>query len=116
MSAQALDESKNNYIMCIVCTADQLRHFHRGHQYRRLSGDGGGKPAEASGRDHEVYADGDHLQRVPSLVSGVDMEDLKQRFGISIYGLEDWYFDDELCKRTLEGAFSGDRFAGRPWA
>ena len=47
MSTQALDESKNNYIMCIVYTGGPLRDFHRRHQYRRLSGDGGGFRAEA---------------------------------------------------------------------
>ncbi len=34
-------------------------------------------------------------------MSGVDTGDLRYRMGISVYPLESWYFDDELCKKTL---------------
>ena len=111
MSAQALDESKNNYIMCIVCTADKY----------------GISIADISTGDYlvtEVENQRKLLDEITKftpteiicnqsfLVSGVDIEDLKQRFGTSIYGLEDWYFDDDLCKRTLKEQFETDSLEG----
>ena len=111
MNAQALDESKNNYIMCIVCTADKY----------------GISIADISTGDYlvtEVENQRKLLDEITKftpteiicnqsfLVSGVDTEDLKQRFGTSIYGLEDWYFDDDLCKRTLKEQFQTDSLEG----
>ena len=34
-------------------------------------------------------------------MSGMDMEDLKERLGITIYALDAWYFDDAICKKKL---------------
>lgn len=38
-------------------------------------------------------------------MSGMDIEDLKERLGICIFPLDTWYFDDELCRRTLKEHF-----------
>ena len=35
------------------------------------------------------------------VMSGIDTEELKERLGITLYSLENWYFDDELCRRGL---------------
>lgn len=111
MSAQALDETKNNYIMCIVCTADKY----------------GVSIADISTGDYlvtEVETQRKLLDEITKftpteiicnqsfLMSGVDPEELKQRFGTIIYDLEDWYFDDELCKRTLKGQFHTESLEG----
>ena len=34
-------------------------------------------------------------------MSGVELDDLKERLNLVMYPLESWYFDDELCKSTL---------------
>ena len=34
-------------------------------------------------------------------MSGVDMDGMKDRLGITIYSLESWYFDDEVCRKKL---------------
>ena len=39
------------------------------------------------------------------LVSGVNLEDLKNRLGIAIYALDAWYFDDQSCIKTLKEHF-----------
>ncbi len=44
------------------------------------------------------------------LVSGMDLEDLKNRLGISLSSLESWYFDDEMCKKTLMEHFQWEPF------
>ena len=39
------------------------------------------------------------------LLSGVDVEDLKGRLGICVFALDPWYFDDQLCQKTLKEHF-----------
>ncbi len=95
-----VDESRNNYLMCIVYLSDRY----------------GVSTADITTGDYlvtEVDSERKLLDEInkfsPSEIicneafsmSGIDMNDLKFRQGISIYPLESWYFDDELCKRTL---------------
>ena len=96
----ALDEGKNNYIMCIVYMADRF----------------GVSIADISTGDYLVtevdserklfdeitkFAPSEIICNESFLVSGMDLEDLKNRLGISLSSLESWYFDDEMCKKTL---------------
>ncbi len=34
-------------------------------------------------------------------MSGMDLDDLKDRLGITIYSLDAWYFDDAVCRQKL---------------
>ena len=96
----ALDEEKNNYILCIVYMADRF----------------GVSIADISTGDYLVtevdserklfdeitkFAPSEIICNESFLVSGMDLEDLKNRLGISLSSLESWYFDDEMCKKTL---------------
>ncbi|MDO5422825.1 MAG: DNA mismatch repair protein MutS [Eubacteriales bacterium] len=96
----ALDETRNNYIMCIVCLADRY----------------GVSIADISTGDYLVteldsdrklfdeitkFSPSEIICNESFYVSGMDLEDLKSRLGISVYSLEPWYFDDDLCKKTL---------------
>ena len=47
-------------------------------------------------------------------MSGMDLDDLKDRLGIAIYSLDSWYFDDEGCQPGPAGAFPGEQY-GCPW-
>ena len=38
-------------------------------------------------------------------MSGIDLEDLRHRLGITIYALDAWYFGDELAVTTLQEHF-----------
>ena len=38
-------------------------------------------------------------------MSGMDLDDLKNRLHMAIYSLEAWYFDDALCRETLQEHF-----------
>ena len=38
-------------------------------------------------------------------MSGLDLEDLKNRLGITIYSLDAWYFDDGMCTKVLKDHF-----------
>ena len=45
-------------------------------------------------------------------VSGIDVEDFRTRLGISVYSLDSWYFDDELCKKALMDHFHMSTLSG----
>ena len=38
-------------------------------------------------------------------MSGMDLALLKEKFGITLYSLDSWYFDDAICTQTLKEHF-----------
>ena len=105
------DESKNNYLMCIVYLSDRY----------------GISTADITTGDYfvtEVDSERKLLDEInkftPSEIvcneafsmSGVDLDDLKFRLNIALYPLESWYFDDEVCKNTLLEHFQVSSLAG----
>ena len=100
LDSGALDESKNNYIMCIVYTENRY----------------GVSTADVSTGDYYVtevdserklldeiskYSPAEIICNESFNVCGIDLDDLKNRLGIVIYNLESWYFGDELAETTL---------------
>ena len=45
-------------------------------------------------------------------MSGVDLEDMRHRLGITIYSLDAWYFSDETAETTLKRTFSCQQSGG----
>lgn len=100
LNMQELDEGKNNYLMAIVCVGD---HF-------------GVSTADITTGDCYVteideerklwdeinkFHPAEIICNDAFLVSGVDVDDLRNRLHISVFALESWYFGDDLCKQTL---------------
>ena len=100
LNMQELDEGKNNYLMSIVCVGD---HF-------------GISTADITTGDCYVteideerklwdeinkFLPAEIICNDAFLVSGVDVDDLRNRLHISVFALESWYFGDDLCKQTL---------------
>ena len=111
LSAMALDESKNNYLMGIVHTTNAY----------------GIATVDITTGDFyvtEVDSDRKLLDEINKfnpteiicnssfMISGVDINDLKNRLQISVSDLEPWYFDDELCINSLKEHFSVSSLAG----
>ena len=111
LDTQALDETKNNYIMCIVYIADRY----------------GVSVADISTGDYFVTEIPDSAKLLDEIyrfspseiicneafyMSGVDMDGMKDRLGITIYSLESWYFADEVCRKKLLEHFEVSSFAG----
>ena len=111
LDTQALDETKNNYIMGIVSIADTY----------------GISVADISTGDYFVTEIPDSAKLLDEIyrfspseiicneafyMSGVDMDGMKDRLGITIYSLESWYFDDEVCRKKLLEHFEVSSFAG----
>ncbi len=104
MDIQALDETKNNYIMCIVYMADKY----------------GVSLADVSTGDYYVtevdserklideinkFSPSEIICNESFYMSGVDLDDMRHRLGITVYSLEAWYFSDETAETTLKNHF-----------
>ena len=109
LDAQAIDETKNNYIMCIVYIADRY----------------GVSIADVSTGDYFVteLPDSNKLKDeiyrfMPSEIicneafymSGMDFEDMRGRLGIAVYSLDAYYFDDTVCRQKLLEHFKAASF------
>ena len=104
MDIQALDESKNNYIMCIVYLADKygisLADVSTGDYYV-TEVDSERKLIDEINK----FAPSEIVCNESFYMSGVDLEDMRHRLGITIYSLDAWYFSDETAQMTLKDHF-----------
>ncbi len=111
LDTQALDESKNNYIMCIVYIADRygvsVADITTGDYFVTEIEDG------ARLMD-EIYrfSPSEIICNEAFYMSGMDLDGMKDRLGITIYSLDAWYFDDEICRQKLLEHFKVSSFAG----
>ncbi len=111
LDTQALDETKNNYIMSIVYIADRyglsLADVTTG-DYMVTELDSCQKLRD------EIYkfSPSEIICNEAFYMSGMDMDELKDRLGITIYSLDAWYFDDEICKKTLKEHFKVSSLEG----
>ena len=104
LDTQGLDETKNNYIMCIVYMADRyglsVADVTTG-EYLVIELDSQTKLMD------ELYKfmPSEIVCNEAFYMSGLDLDDLKNRLHMAIYSLEAWYFDDALCRETLQEHF-----------
>lgn len=104
LDTHALDESKNNYIMCIVYMADRY----------------GVSIADVTTGDYYVteldterklldeihkFTPSEIICNEAFYMTSLDFEELKHRLNIAIYSLDSWYFSDETAKNTLTSHF-----------
>lgn len=108
---QALDESKNNYIMCIVYLADKygisLADISTG-DYFVTEVDTERKLIDEINK----FAPSEVICNESFYMSGVDLSDMKNRLGIAVYSLEAWYFSDETAENTLKDHFKVQSLEG----
>ena len=111
LDTQALDESKNNYIMCIVYLEDKhgvsIADVTTGDYYVTEL-DQERKLTDEIAR----FAPSEIICNEAFYMSGMDLEDLKNRLGIAVYSLESWYFSDETAVGTLLSHFKISSLAG----
>ncbi len=100
LNAQALDESRNNYIMSIVYVSDRF-----GVSFADVTtGDYFVTEAESVRKlmdEMYKFSPKEVICNEALAMSGVDADELKGRLGICLYSLENWYFDDDLCQKEL---------------
>lgn len=111
IDVQALDESKNSYLMCITYMQAKI----------------GISLADVTTGDF-FLTEVDDLKKLTDeimkyqpkeiicndafLVSGMDTEDLKGRLGITVYALEPHFFDDDAAKKCLMKHFHVNTLTG----
>lgn len=100
LDTQALDETKNNYIMCIVYLEDRygvsIADVTTGDYYVTEV-----DQEEKLKDEIHKFAPSEIICNEAFYMTGMDFEDLRQRLGIAVYALDSWYFDDETAKKTL---------------
>ena len=111
INEQALEEGKNNYLMCIVALGDRF----------------GVATADVTTGDFfvtEVESERKLLDEINKFMptevicnealfmSGLDTSDLKDRMGIMMNPLDNWYFDDSMCIGTLKEHFRVNSLEG----
>ncbi|MDE5937565.1 MAG: DNA mismatch repair protein MutS, partial [Lachnospiraceae bacterium] len=111
LNIQALDDSKNNYLLCVtyfpgkiglsvadVTTGDY--YLTEVEDIRKLQD------------EINKYAPSEVICNEQFFVSGYDIEDLKSRLNVSVYSLSPHYFDEEGCKKTLMRHFRVNTLKG----
>lgn len=104
LNTAAMEEGKNNYLMSIAY----------------IGGKFGISIADVTTGDYyvtEVNSERNVIDEInkfmPSeiicnhsfLMSGLDISDIKNRLQISVFELEEWYFDEEICSEVLKYHF-----------
>ena len=111
LNLQTLEENRNNYLMCIAY----------------FSGKAGISAADVTTGDYYLtevednrklldeiirYSPSEIICNDAFLLSGLDLEDLKTRLGITLSSLEPHYFDDAICRANLLQHFHVNSLSG----
>ncbi len=110
-NTSALDETKNNYLMCIVYVGDCY-----GIAVCDIT-TGDFQVTEVHSRRNlmdEIYKimPSEIICNEALKVSGIEFEDMRERLHISVFSLDDWYFDDVATSKVLREHFKVHNLAG----
>lgn len=100
LNTQALDETKNNYLMGIIWNDDicgiSTVDITTGDYYM-TEVDSVRKLLD------EIYkfAPSEIICNPALSISGISMEELKERYQISFHILEDWFYDTQMCVKSI---------------
>jgi len=110
-NTDALEEGKNNYLMSIVYTETafgvSVADITTGDYYVTEVENG-----RTLADEIHKFMPSEIICNDAFFVSGVDVEDIKNRLNISVFPLESWYFDDEQAKNVLLTHFKMLNVAG----
>ncbi len=111
LNIQALDDGKNNYLMSVAWFSGKI-----GVSVADVTtGDYFLTEIEDSKKlidEINKYMPSEIICNDAFLVSGIDVVDLKNRLGITIYALEAAYFDEANCKNCLQKHFRVGSLSG----
>jgi len=104
LNTAALDETKNNYLMCITYMDDSF-----GIAITDITtGDFLVTEVENTRTlldEINKFVPTEIVVNSAFYLTGIDVEDLKNRLSICVFTLDSWYFDEDLCKTTLKEHF-----------
>ncbi len=111
INLQSLEETKNNYLMCIAYFQNKI----------------GISVADVTTGDFYMtevdtlakltdelykYMPSEIICNDAFIMSGFDLESLKNRLKMVVYSLEPWYFDDDACRKCLTEHFKVSSLKG----
>jgi DNA mismatch repair protein MutS len=105
LDINALDESKNNYLMCISFDSDDIGIS----VVDVTTGDFYLTEVEDINRLYDEiikFEPSEIICNDAFLLSGIDVEDLRGILGIQLNALDSHYFDEELCRRKIMQHFN----------
>lgn len=111
INMQALDESRNNYLLCVVFTTNAYGVSYvdvTTGDYYVTEFDSENKLLDEIGKTmpSEIICNDSFL------VSGIDLEDLRGRLGIVVSAIDSWHFDEDRCSQSLCRHFQVGTLAG----
>ncbi len=111
LNFQSLEESKNNFLLCIAYTPTKIgisvADVTTGDYYLTEVED-----LKKLGDELMKYEPSEVICNEAFLVSGFDVEELRERYRISVNTLESHLFDDEGCRKILQRHFNVNTLAG----
>ena len=98
LNSQALDESRNNYLMSIVYLGDNLGVAKTAYSSDTFFVT---EPENGSELIDEInkFVPSEIILNEYFAMSGVDLTFISEKLAISVSTLENWYFDDDTCNR-----------------
>lgn len=104
LCTSSLDETKNNYLMCVSYTDDVF-----GLAITDITtGDFMVTEVDSPRTlldELNKFMPSELVVNSAFYMTGIDVNDLKTRLGICVFTLDNWYFDDEMCNKTLKEHF-----------
>ena len=104
LNMQALDSGKNNYLMSIVYLGDiiglSIADFSTGDYFVTEVESGSSLIDEIN-----KFVPSEIICNEYFNMSGINLEQVNEKLGISMSSLDSWYFDDEMCLNKLKAHF-----------
>lgn len=110
-ASQALDETKNNYLMGVVCDGDVY-----GISICDIT-TGDYLVSEVAGQRNLLdeinkFMPSEIICNEAFVLSGVDLDDLRNRYQMAVSALDERYFADDACRRVLREHFHVQNLEG----
>lgn len=111
LNTQMLDDSKNNYLLAVF-------YSNKGYGISCVdvtTGDYSVTEVDTSKKvldEINKFGPSEIICNEAFLESKIEVDDLKNRLGISISSLEPWHFDHDLCERSLKEHFQTKALEG----
>lgn len=111
LDIQALDDSKNNYILCVSYFPEKIgisvADVTTGDYYLTEVDD-----LRKLQDEINKYEPSEIICNEALLVSGLNIEDMKNRIGVMVYPLDTHYFDEDTCRKCLLKHFHVNTLTG----
>lgn len=111
LNLQAIEDSRNNYLLCIVYfpgkTGISVADVTTGDYYLTEVED-----IRKLQDEINKYEPSEIICNEQFLVSGYEIDDLKNRLGITVYSLQSHYFDEDNCRKILTKHFHVNTLSG----